>query len=76
MFGAVNVDKACFVIDGWIHAPLIMDDDACLPVLHLLTKPRIIYMLVVYFKQIIIHQGCTNTGPNVAVGTKFLHAGA
>jgi len=51
MFGAVNVDKTCFVIDGWIHAPLIIDDDACLPVLHLLTKPRIIYMLVVYLKK-------------------------
>jgi hypothetical protein len=74
MYGAVNVDKTCFVIDAWIHAPLIIDDDACLLVLHLLTKHRIIYMLVVYFLKNIIQQGCTNTGPKVTVGTKFLHA--
>jgi hypothetical protein len=43
---AVNADKTCFAIDGWIHAPLIIGDEACLPVLHLLTKPPIIYMLV------------------------------
>ena len=46
MFRAVNADKTCFAIDGWIHAPLIIGNDACLPVLHLLAKPPIIYMLV------------------------------
>jgi len=50
MFIAVNSDKTCFAIGGWIHAPLIIDDEACLPVLHLLTNPRIIYVLIVHLK--------------------------
>jgi hypothetical protein len=27
MLRAVNADKTCFVVDGWIHAPLMIYDE-------------------------------------------------
>ena len=71
MFRAVNAVKTCFAVDGWIHAPLMTDDEAGLTS----TKPskKTSDNLYAYcsFKKIITQQGCTNTGPKAAVGTKI-----
>jgi len=71
MFRAVNGDKTCFATDGWIHAPLIIGDEACLPVLHLLTKTSDNLYACCSFKKLSFSRGAQILGPRWPWGLKF-----